>query len=752
MTPQKRLYGTYRGVVFSTRDPLGRGRLQVRVPQVFGNGVTGWIPPKQTAGLPTVIPNAGAGVWVEFEGGDPSYPMWSGVFSVQDARVIVLNDLADVTVPTPLDNALLTYDGGTDNWVARNRVEDADYIGITTTPTEAVARADGRIWWDSDSLTLNAGVGTESVLQLGQELQMLVQNDSGAIITHGTLVMGELDGFGRLRTVGQGIIRVVKAVTDGSFPAKLVLGVATEDIANGARGLITEFGYVNSLNTVAPGWALGDLLWNDPAVPGGLTNVEPNAPNLKLPIAVVTRLQTNNGSIYVRMTQGSSLGVTDDNVEFSLPLADGEVLTYDAAAGVWTNAAPGAATLSLDDLTDVDVSGTLLNNQVLAYDGTGTVWLNRSLTASDVGAAAASHTHVAGDLPNLQDLNGTLDVASGGTGATDAATARTNLGAAAASHTHAAGDLPNLQDLNGTLDVASGGTGAVTLTSGGYLKGAGTSAITSQTGVPWADLTGIPAASETASGIIELATSAEVTTGTDTTRAVTPAGLVAGLARSGGMRYVDTVYFTSSGTFSKASYPWLRGIRVLVQGAGGAGGGAAAPGAGNHNAGSGGGGGGCTEAFITDIAGLPSSVTVTVGAGGTAASGAAGNAGGDSSFNSTIIGAGGGGGLTTAASALATSATPGAGGEGSGGDVTYAGTAGGMAGGNATLGIGGSGGGAHLGGGAVGAYTGAGSGGVTGTAGKNYGGGGGGGTANASATARSGGAGAPGIVIVELYA
>lgn len=260
------------------------------------------------------------------------------------------------------------------------------------------------------------------------------------------------------------------------------------------------------------------------------------------------------------------------------------------------------------------------------------------------------------------------------------------------------------------------------------------------------------AASETVAGVAEIATNTEIDTGTDDLRIVTPAKLVRGLARSGGMRYVDTVYFTSSGTFSKASYPWLRGIRVLVQGAGGAGGGAAAPGAGNHNAGSGGGGGGCTEAFITGIAGLPTNVTVTVGAGGTAASGAAGNAGGDSSFNSTIIGSGGGGGLTTAASALATSATPGAGGEGSGGDATYAGSAGGMAGGNATLGIGGSGGGAHLGGGAVGAYTGAGSGGVTGAAGKNYGGGGGGGTANASATARSGGAGAPGIVIVELYA
>lgn len=41
----------------------------------------------------------------------------------------------------------------------------------------------------------------------------------------------------------------------------------------------------------------------------------------------------------------------------------------------------------------------------------------------------------------------------------------------------------------GTVTVAEGGTGATTLTSGAYLKGAGTSAITAQTGIPAGDIT-----------------------------------------------------------------------------------------------------------------------------------------------------------------------------------------------------------------------------------------------------------------------
>jgi hypothetical protein len=49
-----------------------------------------------------------------------------------------------------------------------------------------------------------------------------------------------------------------------------------------------------------------------------------------------------------------------------------------------------------------------------------------------------------------------------------------------------------------------------------------------------------------------------------------------------GYVYVDTVYFTSSGTFTKASYPWLRAIRVRCQGGGGGGGGTNANGTGSH--------------------------------------------------------------------------------------------------------------------------------------------------------------------------
>src|SRR6056297_165807 len=56
--------------------------------------------------------------------------------------------------------------------------------------------------------------------------------------------------------------------------------------------------------------------------------------------------------------------------------------------------------------------------------------------------------------------------------------------------------------------------------------------------------------------------------------------------------FVETVYFTSNGTFSKGDYPWLRAIRVACQGAGGGSGGAQATSSGQCSAGGAGGGGG----------------------------------------------------------------------------------------------------------------------------------------------------------------
>lgn len=75
-------YGKYRGTVTDDQDPRKQGRLKVKVPEILGDTDSGWaMPCAPYAGEETgayAIPPVGAGVWVEFEAGDVSRPIWVG--------------------------------------------------------------------------------------------------------------------------------------------------------------------------------------------------------------------------------------------------------------------------------------------------------------------------------------------------------------------------------------------------------------------------------------------------------------------------------------------------------------------------------------------------------------------------------------------------------------------------------------------------------------------------------------------------
>jgi uncharacterized protein involved in type VI secretion and phage assembly len=81
----QKFYGKYRGTVINNIDPMQLGRLLLQVPDVLGPAVSSWavpcVPLAGPTGLPMgvyLVPPIGAGVWVEFEQGDPEYPIWSG--------------------------------------------------------------------------------------------------------------------------------------------------------------------------------------------------------------------------------------------------------------------------------------------------------------------------------------------------------------------------------------------------------------------------------------------------------------------------------------------------------------------------------------------------------------------------------------------------------------------------------------------------------------------------------------------------
>jgi uncharacterized protein involved in type VI secretion and phage assembly len=116
---ETKFFGKYRGAVINNIDPMQTGRLQVQVPDVASLLPTSWALPcfplsGKQMGM-WAIPQIGAGVWVEFEQGNPDYPIWSGCWFGSAAEVPALAltappPLSDIVLQTAAQNALMLSD------------------------------------------------------------------------------------------------------------------------------------------------------------------------------------------------------------------------------------------------------------------------------------------------------------------------------------------------------------------------------------------------------------------------------------------------------------------------------------------------------------------------------------------------------------------------------------------------------------------------------------------------------------------
>lgn len=82
---ERQYFGKYRGLVADNADPDKLGRLRATVPSLLGAETTGWALPCVPYGGAAeqglfAVPDVGAGVWIEFERGDLSYPIWVGTW------------------------------------------------------------------------------------------------------------------------------------------------------------------------------------------------------------------------------------------------------------------------------------------------------------------------------------------------------------------------------------------------------------------------------------------------------------------------------------------------------------------------------------------------------------------------------------------------------------------------------------------------------------------------------------------------
>lgn len=197
----------------------------------------------------------------------------------------------------------------------------------------------GRLWWDPTNGTLDIGVTDEVVVSLGEELiYPYVVNGDTVDLPLGTLVMVDPSD------VAQGQrLRVVRAVTDGTYRSDLIMGVTAQIIEQNQQGYVSWFGQVRDvpinlleqagLKDTNDNWGEGDILYPDPIRPGGLTTTPPSTPNLKSTIAVLTTVNGNNANLLVRPSLGPR--VQDINDIQTNNLTQGELIMWDSGSGYY---------------------------------------------------------------------------------------------------------------------------------------------------------------------------------------------------------------------------------------------------------------------------------------------------------------------------------------------------------------------------------------------------------------------------------
>jgi len=252
-----------------------------------------------------------------------------------------------------------------------------DYVQFDTAVTLAGDEVQGYMAWNADVDTVSVYPYDSQWFNIGQDMHWHVKNGTDEVIARGTVVMAT-GTVGNSSKVEAGLM-----VSDGTVNSKYIIGVALRDIAAGEFGKVVTQGTIRGIDTQL--FQEGDVLWCDPQNDGGLTNVEPSAPNLRLPIAFVVS-SADNGAIAVRITQGNVLHELHD-VSAASP-SDGDLLGYNSTDGIWENFTPDYAASNHDHddryYTETEVD-TLLSGKSDADHGhdRATTELDGFMSASD---------------------------------------------------------------------------------------------------------------------------------------------------------------------------------------------------------------------------------------------------------------------------------------------------------------------------------------------------------------------------------
>jgi len=263
--------------------------------------------------------------------------------------------LLDTPVSTAISGTVPINQGGT---------------GLATTPTNGQLLIGNGSGYTLSTLTAGSGVtvtngsGTITLSTTGDQtaakIVATVTNDEAVAITKGQVV------YAFSATGNRMSVKLANNTSDATS-AKTIGVVSDASISAGGTGTITMVGVIDGLNLGA--YTDGDTVYLD-STNGGFTATKPYAPNHLVYVGIIERANNGNGQLYVRVQNG----------------------------------------YELDELHDVQITGTPAAGSLIIRDKTNSLWKNATLTAgTNIAVTNADASITVG-------ITGIIDSANGGTG------------------------------------------------------------------------------------------------------------------------------------------------------------------------------------------------------------------------------------------------------------------------------------------------------------------------------------------------
>ncbi len=265
---------------------------------------------------------------------------------------------------------------------------NTDFIDFVPTSNAAVPHSTGRLSYNSDLENLQFDLPNDTTtLNIGKQLLLKVTNNTAATIAKGKVV--KINGSAG----SSDTMYVVTASWENDAGSADTIGFLASELAVGETGYAVLSGMLYGINTDV--YSAGQMLYLSSS--GNFTTTEPTPPNHTVRLGHIARVQTNNGSIFVRVQNGYEINELHD-VLITSP-ANYDLLVRDTD-GLWKNTKTLAGNYTFSGTNTFTAAQNVFNNDIVVNGTASIAQLNtvsqQSLLVGDkyITILSGSSTHV----------------------------------------------------------------------------------------------------------------------------------------------------------------------------------------------------------------------------------------------------------------------------------------------------------------------------------------------------------------------